>query len=348
MFSVSRDFKYTGRDGNQYIAKNLDIIRLFKLRFYEQVPWTNPGASKKYTTIVSELGIDRESLGEAQYSIEYRECAIKFLQDVGYSEINLGNLHTNKTWRYLLVNILGSYYTEPLTPEDLEKHKKRVEKYKKFRMKNSDFAVKMDERVRILLDTDVTSGILSQKTIEKLNQQKLIKKIDQYKEERESNYKGVTREGLIQRLNEMIDSREHWKSKLETEVEYRKHTKNELKKVLVKLDKSREKSESLEVENANIASRNTMLERANKSYSIKVAQLERQLKMEQRNPNKNDSGELDSLISKSPESAIKIIRRKFMVAAHPDKIRDVMSKLSQSEQQAVNRLFDYIQKKLKK
>lgn len=293
----NNQFVYTRPNGVKVVIEPFDIRKLLQLRYFEQRKWysQHPTQSPEQPTICEEFHIPKSRLDEIRESVEYREMCLTFLSDMGIKR-------DSDIFEYMLYRTLGVK-----KPKNGRYYKTEHEDYEfRFHNRSSDF---IDD---ILNDR---FGILKDKFG---GRSKKITKIDQYRHERKTDFKGVNRNGLVARIKDMIDSRDFWKKKHDETEDRAEHLKAQLETLILKVS-------NLESENTQLRAK---IGRDSRSYN-------------------SGSGEINSIMSELPRDIKKIVRNKFMLTAHPDKIGDAMNDLSSEEKQIVNRFFDFFQKLLK-
>jgi len=281
----NRQFVYTRPNGVRVVIEPFDIRKLLQLRYFDQRKWysQHPTQRPEPHTICEEFNIPKSRLDEIRESVEYREMALTFLKDMGITT-------RSDIFEYMLYRTLGV-------------KKPRSGKY--YEYKYEDETV-YDFNIRGLNIDDI------------IGRSKKLRKIDQYRKERESDFKGVNRNGLVARIKDMMDSRDHWRKKYDEKQDNSSHLKKELETLILKIS-------NLESENAQLR---TKIKRDIRSFS-------------------SNNNELESIVNELPRGIKKIVRNKFMLTAHPDKIGKSMDRLSSEEKQIVNRFFDFFQKLLK-
>lgn len=329
---MANSFKYTSyQTGEEVVINNFDINKLLKLRYYQMKDWF--GNPDSITCIMS---VTYQNIQELLRSIEYREAVINFISE------NLDIKHGSKEWYYAINYIFT--VIKPPSGYIMPGHDKRSgtrKLYEEYIYEPRDMYDEARTILNFKIDHERVVKLGSTASFSKDTNQthQKIKKIDQYKKERESNYEGVDRDGLILRINEMIDSRDYWKKQHEMIEERKSHLREQLTEALKDLEDHKSQVRVLGL-------RNKSLQRDVSYLSSEIQKLRRQVSSSF-NDMFSSNDNLNSLLRESPPKAVKIIRKKFMLAAHPDKLRDVMRGLSSEEQQAINRLFNYLQNKLK-
>lgn len=286
-------FVYTRPNGVRVIIEPFDIRKLLQLRYFEQRKWysQHPTIPPELPTICEFFNIPKSRLDEIRESIEYREMCLMFLKDMG---INV----RSDIFEYSLHKTLG-----------VKKPKNENYYQTKINIGDYEFDIKRQD----------IGSILSGYENHIYGDNKKITKIDKYRKERECDFKGITKSGLITRVKDMMDSRDYWKNKYEEQEDRSTHLRSQLESLVLKIS-------NLESENTQLR---TKINRDISSFN-------------------SGANELQLVVSELPKEIRKIVRNKFMIAAHPDKIGDSMNNLSAEEKQKVNRFFDFFQKLLKR
>ena len=312
MSAKAKSFSYTNSEGKRVLLKHIDIETLFHLRFFHNVAWHGEyDAIRRIECISSVFGISETILNEMRDSIEYRESAISFMRSLGIDP-------RNKNWKDILHEKLGSTYSKKRN----DKSKTRSQSSTTWTFTTEGNFINFENlsthkftgKHVIMPDPDTFLG-------SDLIPGKKWRKIDQYREERSSDYKGLSKEQLAVRVSDLMDSYDSSKEKAEEVSIKLAESDRERKKIKRQLNKEYEISNNLQG---------------------RIEELERNSYFGVDNPN-----EIISLINVLPNAMKKVIRNKFMVSAHPDKLQDSMSELSDDERQSVNRFFDFFQKLLK-
>jgi len=351
------NFNYTlFTDGKKITIYNFDINHLFRLRYYEKKTWFGVDSVERI------LNIPSGRIKELVRSVEYREAAITFIKD------NIKSIKTgSKDWSYALEYIFsciepeGGYKIpdigDPPWSKSTKARKSKVDSEYYTVNPEVDLDIKfggMKPNIIEILTTLKTTDVLFEKDNPQPGDAVYLKdknnprsKIDEYKCESESDFEGISREGLIARINDLIESREHWKNEHETLDKKNKHLKESLNSVLVESENIKYLNTRLSDDNARLSGNIQKLRYVNSRLSAEIGLLQAQKASNFGDMFNTGDVQLDKLLKNTPKKVVKIIRNKFMLAAHPDKLRDVISELSSEEQQAINRLFDYLQNKLK-
>ena len=311
MSAKAKRFVYTNSEGKRVLLKNIDIETLFHLRFFHNVSWHGEYDSvRKIECISAIFGISETIINEMRESIEYRESAISFMRSLGMDS-------RERNWDKILHEKLGSTYSKKPKGES----KTRPQSSTTWTFTTESNFINFEH-----LSTHKFTGMISPEEINTFVGSDLIpgkkwRKIDQYREERSSDYEGLSKEQLAVRVSDLMDSYDTSKEKVEEVSIKFAESDRERKKIQRKLNDQYASYRELE---------------------DKVEELERNSYLGGDNPN-----DIISLINVLPNAMKKVIRNKFMVSAHPDKLQDSMSELSDDERQSVNRFFDFFQKLLK-
>ena len=328
-------FTYTRPNGACDVI-NINIRELFRERWYNRTAWylfrkTPPSNSEK--TICELFDIPKSRLDEIRNSVSYYDAARYFLDET----LNTNpHINTDSQYDYLLKKVLGVKY------DYKEIEYERRERQERQRATNRPSYDRYDhgsnrtsgpgidyEKIRKLFDAE----ILSEKQKNDLMNEyfdlgeilpKQKNSVEKYKEESKNDFYGVERTGLINRLKHLLKVRDQWVEKSD--------------KLKETLQRQNDKRVHFEVECFR-------QEEVIKNLQDEVLSLKNKLKHSSRK-NVSDS-EMLNAVSEIPSKLKKVIRNKFMMVSHPDKLIPQTESLSEEERTSLNRFFDLFQRMLK-